>query len=75
METWKRVQETRERTEHLSRPRVLSRFLVFSFIFGLMSWPVSQVTKNAFPNGGILLKMNFLRTGLSHLQDMGWCFR
>lgn len=75
METWKRVQETRERTEHLSRPRVLSCFLVFSFFFGLMSWPVSQFAKNAFPNGGIILKMNCLRTGLSHLQYMGWCFR
>lgn len=73
METWKRVQETRERTEHLSRPRVLSCFLVFSFFFGLMSWPASQFAKNAFPNGGIILEMNCLRTGQGTLSSMSLC--
>lgn len=80
MEMGKRAQETRERTEHPSGPRVLSCFLS---VCDLTSWPISQLTEKAFPKGGIISEMIFFSwPGLSHLQKtvdvLGaracWCF-
>ena len=50
-------------------------FLSFLSVYGLKSWPVSQFTEKAFPNGGIISEMILLWTGLSHLQKTVDVFR